>query len=106
MYPFFDEPTRADSAPQLVGGETGLRRRLLEESWGEALADDEAEVTDEELEAANRGNQPNRRHRFVQQRIFDGRNGREAYMEALRRRNEESGGKTSGGGREEESADA
>ena len=103
---YFHEPTRADSAPGLVGGEVALRRRLLEESWGEALTDDEAEVSDEELEATNRGNQVNQRHRFVQQRLFEGRDGREAYMEALRRRSEEKSSKTGGSVMEEEGASA
>ena len=68
----------------LHGGQGELRRRVLG-----ALIDDEAdEVSDEQLAAkAQVGRGADCRHLFVRERLFDGMDGREAFMAALQRRN-------------------
>ena len=86
---FFHEEARGDTAqPLLTGSQAELRGRLFEKNSGEGemLIDDVADLTDDEMFALKRSNFPNRRHRFMQQRIFGDRNGREAFMEALQRR--------------------
>ena len=86
---FFQQRADRDGVPRLTGGRAEVRRRLFDSCTGEAPIDDETEAAKEEVFNARIGSLRFSHHRFVQERIFDGRNGREAYMDAMQRRSEE-----------------